>query len=324
MYYLIIVLMLFLGIGTSCAPQPPEVPAGQDVGTLAASWSEGTSDLPGLSQMLPGDEPLLIDTDEERDAFLARFDAVEVPDTEVEAVRAVDLSSTVIVAGGYARCQEFSAVVYDDSADPPALWFDVRTPDTQVNCAWAPYTVDVWQVPTSVFAGQVPTELTQPGADDDAAATTSVTGPISPPVAFPVGTLADSWTDADAEPLLLHELVAGQDSLLLADAAGRDSFLDSLPDELSEQADALRALDLSDASLVLVTYDDCLRHSTVYADSATPGRIWTTVARDSGVDDGTVCDAAPMTVDAWLVPIDSTGLQRPTELDTDPAQQSDD
>lgn len=136
--------------GGSDAPDPG--PPLVTVGALVATVDESTLSLEALVDAVEGDV-VRITTGAERDDLAQ---ALAVPGEVVEAVKSVDLSTHVVVAGGYPRCTEVSRVLLDAAREPPGLTFSVHDPEPGVLCAWSPFTVDVWAVPLAEVGEQRP------------------------------------------------------------------------------------------------------------------------------------------------------------------------
>lgn len=117
--------------------------AGQ-VGSLVTRWSQTEYDNKELQAVADADTLLLTD-EAERDAWLATLPKA----LDGTPVAEVDLSKNLLVVGGYHRCMEQGRVL----ADPVRFTTYVAPEDRNTNCAWSPYTVEVWQVPLSEVAG---------------------------------------------------------------------------------------------------------------------------------------------------------------------------
>lgn len=114
--------------------------SGEQVGSLVTSWSQAELEFSEL-KALTDDDTTLLTTEAERDAWLA-----EVPKTVDSApVAEVDLSENLLVVGGYSKCMEQGRVL----TDPVRFTTYIEPEDRNTNCAAAPYTVEVWQVPLS-------------------------------------------------------------------------------------------------------------------------------------------------------------------------------
>lgn len=124
----------FLGLGDA-ALAPPSV---ADRSALVVTWSQSTSDVADLAAVV-GPGTLVIETEADRDELLARVSQ----DLSTEELETVDLTTHLVVAGGYRRCTESSSVESTDDG-----WrFVVSDGDESVDCMWSPYTIDVWSVP---------------------------------------------------------------------------------------------------------------------------------------------------------------------------------
>lgn len=114
--------------------------AEDQVGSLVTRWSQTDYDSRDL-QAVATEDALLLTDETERDAWLTTLpkslDAAPVAD--------VDLSENLLVVGGYHRCMEQGRVL----TDPVRFTTYIAPEDRNTNCAWSPYTVEVWQVPLS-------------------------------------------------------------------------------------------------------------------------------------------------------------------------------
>lgn len=110
----------------------------QEGHAVVVTWSEADSQDVDLGDLV-GPDTVVIDTEADRDALLARTP----DDLSTAELEAVDLTTHVVVAGGYHRCTQSSSIVRSSDA-----WtFVVDDGDPGVDCAWSPYTIDVWSVP---------------------------------------------------------------------------------------------------------------------------------------------------------------------------------
>jgi hypothetical protein len=132
------VLAVVIGISASDDGSRGDDPGAVD--DMVVRWSQATPDLVDVDLAgLVGSEAVVIDTVDDREAFLARVPA----GLRTEALEAVDLDTHLVVIGGYHRCTQSSSVVEGDRG-----WrFVVDDGDESIACAWSPYTVDVHAVP---------------------------------------------------------------------------------------------------------------------------------------------------------------------------------
>lgn len=98
---------------------------------------------------------MLLRDQAQRDAFVTGLS----PSLGSSAVGAVDMDEHVLVVGGYAKCDTEGRALSDP--DHQSLWFAVvdPTPDAEILCVWAPFTVEVWQVPLAQLDGADPSQL---------------------------------------------------------------------------------------------------------------------------------------------------------------------
>lgn len=109
------------------------------IGTLVTTWSE-TADPRDAVESLP--ERALLATEGERDEVLSPVaDALAVAD-----VMAVDLAESVVVLVSYADCNLRSRVVGGATSGTLRAVVEQAVAGN-VQCVWAPLTVDVWEVP---------------------------------------------------------------------------------------------------------------------------------------------------------------------------------
>lgn len=147
-------LLLTLGVGGTTASQdpPPEDPGrpAWAIGTHLATWSQGQlPDIQDNPELSLG--PVLITTDAERDRLLNSQPLG--PDNDLTQIAAVDLTASVLVVAGYHSCMEHG----DVWTDGVVVWWDAQTAagSEHISCAWAPFTVDVTEVPRSAFSDEI-------------------------------------------------------------------------------------------------------------------------------------------------------------------------
>lgn len=124
-------------------PGPPLVV----VGARVASVDETERDPQELADAVEGDA-VLVTTQEAADGLAAALDR--------PAVAEVDLTTHLLVAGGYPRCTEESRILFDGYRTPHGLSFSTRETEPGTVCAWSPFTVDVWAVPLAAVGDEVP------------------------------------------------------------------------------------------------------------------------------------------------------------------------
>ncbi len=119
--------------------------AEDQVGSLVTSWSQAEHELTDLQALAAPDDTLLLTDDAERDAWLDKL-----PKTaDAAPVAEVDLSKNLLVVGGYHKCMEQGRVVPEPDRATVRFTTYIAPEDRNTNCAWSPYTVEVWQVPLS-------------------------------------------------------------------------------------------------------------------------------------------------------------------------------
>ncbi|MGC0141811.1 hypothetical protein [Pseudactinotalea sp. Z1732] len=130
--------------GTGSSTTAPEPARPTAVGDLLATWDENTVDRDAMEAVVShfsgpvrhqnsfdGLAAALADFDESGPGLLAVQDA--------------DPSTAFLLVTGYHSCTERSIVQADLDADPTRVWIEIEW-EADVDCAWAPYTLDVWQV----------------------------------------------------------------------------------------------------------------------------------------------------------------------------------
>ncbi|MCK0111367.1 hypothetical protein MWU75_04360 [Ornithinimicrobium sp. F0845] len=148
------------GFGGCTSGEPPPLdpgPPAARIGTLLASWDEGSvPDLRDNPEFRLGS--WLVTTETEMEQLLAS----EPLGPDRTALAGVDLEESVLVVGGYHACQERGTVWSDGSS----VWFDPLVPPERegIECAWSPFTVDVFEVPRSYF-GDEPSLVPPPWGD---------------------------------------------------------------------------------------------------------------------------------------------------------------
>ncbi|SDT08931.1 hypothetical protein [Microlunatus soli] len=110
-----------------------------------------------------------------------------------------------------------------------------------------------------------------------------------------VGRLLTSWSQADDQRITT---VSIDGTVVLADDADRQRFLDRLPDELDRSA--VEAADLDSGFLVLGGYGKCMQRSRVWMDTDRTA-VWFEVYVPRKLE-GVNCGWSPFTIDVWLVP----------------------
>lgn len=117
----------------------------EQVGSLVTSWSQAEHELTDLQTLAAPGTTLLLTDDAERDAWLDKLPKA----ADGAAVAEVDLSKNLLVVGGYHKCMEQGRVVPEPDRATVRFTTYVAPQDRNTNCAWSPYTVEVWQVPLS-------------------------------------------------------------------------------------------------------------------------------------------------------------------------------
>lgn len=107
------------------------------VGDVVATWSEA-DERSWASWLEPLTTPRLVTTEQERKALLS---PVPTAASNADDVRAVDLEKYVLVVGGLNKCNEEGVV----EASGSTVRYTIRKV-SDVQCVWAPLTVDVWKV----------------------------------------------------------------------------------------------------------------------------------------------------------------------------------
>lgn len=130
---------------TGCVPGGAEGPGGtaDAVGEHVGFWSEQNADGRMLQDAVAASGGLLLDGTGLTDLADGIDAAHEDSDGGTADLRAVDLDESVLVVAGYPSCQHSATVHLDDGVDPVRVWVSV-TQDEPVDCAWSPYTVEVW------------------------------------------------------------------------------------------------------------------------------------------------------------------------------------
>lgn len=122
------------------------------VGRIVQSWRQDSHlSLETLTGLVARNHPVLVVDAAQRTALRSR-----APDLDWSQVAGADLATSILVVGGYDNCMAASLV--DFAPKEKALRFRVSR-DKKVNCAWAPYTVDVWAIPRSDLGGLEPAEM---------------------------------------------------------------------------------------------------------------------------------------------------------------------
>lgn len=115
------------------------------VGTLLGSWVERGGDDGAALDGVGSVDPLVVDAAGQDDLVevLERFEELGGIDGSeaLEALREVDMAESVLVLATYGDCKTSSRVTVDGST----LEVEI-VQDEQVECDWAPPTVDVWVV----------------------------------------------------------------------------------------------------------------------------------------------------------------------------------
>ncbi len=122
------------------------------MGQRVHTWGQGQgAELADLQQLAPPADVVLIADQSARDRLRT---ASTIDQTTIAAT---DLEANILVLGGYPNCQASSHLEFDRAKR--TLTFAV-TRDEKVNCVWAPYTVDAFEVARSDLGGLDPGELT--------------------------------------------------------------------------------------------------------------------------------------------------------------------
>lgn len=134
-----------LGGGSAAGDGPDGEQTGRaahHIGRPVVSWDQARfPDILTNPELGPG--PRVIATDAERDRLLES----KPLGPDLSEVAAVDLDQNVLVVAGYFRCAEVGAV----STDGDVIWFETLEPEPERQCAWSPYTVQIFEVPRSAF-----------------------------------------------------------------------------------------------------------------------------------------------------------------------------
>lgn len=130
------------GTGSSTtAPEPVQPTA---VGDLLATWDENTADRDAMEAVVSHFSGPMRHRNT-FDGLAAALADVGEHGPGLVAVQDADPSTAFLLVTGYHRCTERSIVQADPDADPTRVWIEIES-DADVECAWAPYTLDVWQV----------------------------------------------------------------------------------------------------------------------------------------------------------------------------------
>ncbi len=109
-----------------------------NVGDLGTNGSEALTD---IAQNYP-----VVTTGQDRDALVEELGAALSPDAQVLlALDEVNMDASALVVAGYAKCSEQSAVYAESSRSPVPVWVELSF--EPVDCASAPFTLDIWEVP---------------------------------------------------------------------------------------------------------------------------------------------------------------------------------
>lgn len=142
------VLTVMLGVFGSClGPGSDPAPDGA-VGTRMAFWSEDRFDRADVAAAAPDDSVALLTDQVEFDAWL---DTV-APDLAPGVVTGIDMDTHVVLVGSYARCVSHGMVQGTETGRESVLTFRVLKHE-DVECVWAPLTVEVWSIPRADLAG---------------------------------------------------------------------------------------------------------------------------------------------------------------------------
>lgn len=121
------------------------------VGTLVTTWTEARDPRDAV-ESLP--ERALLATEAERDEVVSPVaDALDVAD-----VMAVDLAESVVVLVSYADCNLRSRVVGGATSGTLRAVVEQAVAGN-VQCVWAPLTVDAWEVPHAALGDASPTSV---------------------------------------------------------------------------------------------------------------------------------------------------------------------
>lgn len=150
----------------SDAPTPANTPVGSTTGapvpssggtqttsgaaTRIVQWAEPDVEHAALEAIAPPKTVVLIDTAEKKQALLAKLPTSGDKRIDPAVIEQSDIQANVLVLGGYPNCLASSKV----SVNGSTVQFErIPTPAGSA-CAWAPYTIDVWEIPrTALGAG---------------------------------------------------------------------------------------------------------------------------------------------------------------------------
>lgn len=118
------------------------------VGSLVVSWSEADVEADSLEAIR---DTRLITDSAGRDAFVADL-PVQLITPETSAVSGMDMDANVLVVGSFHDCAKAGQVVAN--ATGTTLTYEVVVTQN-IECVWAPLTVQVWQVPRTDLASDV-------------------------------------------------------------------------------------------------------------------------------------------------------------------------
>lgn len=136
-----IALVAVVALGAGCDSSGPDR---RQVGDLVVSFTEGRTGQEWAGE-LRYELPLVLASDQDVETWADGLPA-DADESEIDPVRAVDLEEHVLIVGGYHSCTETSAIIVEEDGGDLTVFFEVSS-DEDIDCAWSPYTIDVWAVP---------------------------------------------------------------------------------------------------------------------------------------------------------------------------------